>query len=232
MLAINLNSGSLHVEYPYGGEHGKNRNKPYATDDDRVLQHLAVTYSRNHPTMSLVNARCDSKVIVENSGTTHAGVAGNGHVDLFSDYLYLRTNTLAIDAFVTCCNTDDDEQIWYANRKSLLSMIEEVRKGASMGYVVNERNEPIADAVVSHDKSVHRVQTQDNGAYWLLLPAGSHLVTVEAPGYFQVSKVINVTEETRSAKIMIKMHRNESIFGMPRIVFVVMTGKRLSTYRA
>lgn len=226
ILTINLNSGSLHVEIPYGKQGlGKHPYKPYLTEDNRILQQIAETYALNHPVMSLVNSRCDSKAIIEKSGTSHAGVAvRGGRTDYFLDYLYQQTSTLPIDVYMTCCSSDDDNIAWESNKKSLLSVLYKVNEGVT-GYVVSDNNAPIPDAVVTHDKSVHKVESKENGAYQLLLPFGSHLLTVKAPGYYKLSKVVNVTNEGSLTMVMFKLNRDETIFGMPRLMFVIMFSK-------
>lgn len=225
LITVNLNSGSLHVEIPYGGKFGRNSHKPYATDDDRVLRQLAETYALNHPEISLVSSRCGSRAAIENSGWAHAGVAvRNGRNDSLLDYLYLRANTLPLDVYATCCNTDSAERVWATNQKSLLSVLDEAQKAVS-GFVLSEADQPIANAVVSHDKSLHRVESQANGEYWLLLPPGSHLISVEASGYFKEARAVNVTEKRRVTKVMFKLRRDESVFGMPRIMFVIISGE-------
>ncbi|OXU25957.1 hypothetical protein TSAR_015747 [Trichomalopsis sarcophagae] len=230
ILTINLNSGSLHVEIPFGKAGlGKHPYKPYLTEDNIILQQLAETYALNHPVMSLVNSRCDSKAIIEKSGTSHAGVAvRGGRSDYFLDYLYLHTNTLPIDVYMTCCSSDDDNVAWESNKKSLLSVLNKVTGGVT-GYVVSESDEPISDAVVMHDKSIHKVESNENGAYQLLLPIGTHLLSVKAPGYYKLSKAVNVTNEEDLTMLMFKLHRDETIFGMPRIMFVIMSGAVLIT---
>ncbi|XP_058806975.1 LOW QUALITY PROTEIN: carboxypeptidase D-like [Phymastichus coffea] len=227
VVTVNLKTGSLHVEIPFGDKLGKDRARPYRTDDDGMLQHLAETYALNHPTMSLVNWKCDSKAVLEKSGTTHAGVAARAsRNNSFVDYLYLKAGTLPLDVYLACCNTDDDKRAWDSNRRSLLSLVAEVHKGLQ-GFVVSEKGEPIPRAVVSHDRSAHRLESRDNGAYWLMLPPGSHVIVVEAPGYHRLTQVVNVTDRAIMPKVMLKMTRNESILGMPRLLFVILSGSIL-----
>ncbi|XP_023245704.1 carboxypeptidase D [Copidosoma floridanum] len=233
VLTVNLNSGSQHVEIPYGDrQNGRNPRLLFNTDDDKILQHFASTYAFGHPTMPLVNNRCGSKVFIQNSGVTHAGIAqSKDRMDTFLDYMYLQANTLPLDAYITCCNDDNDQDVWEKNMKSLLSVLDEATKGVS-GFIIGKDNEAVVNAVVSHDTSIHKVESRENGAYWLLLPSGSHSITVEAPGYFKMSKIVNVTYEQISPKVVFKLQRNERFFGLPRLAFVIISGAVFVTFSA
>jgi hypothetical protein len=226
MVVVNLRVGSLHVEIPYGDRLGRDSQKPYTTDDEDILELLGVIYTLNHPSMVFVDTRCGSLVEVKNSGMEHAGKASLGAAkNSLLDYLYLRAGALPLEAYVACCDDDDDTRIWTENKRSLLILLGETTKYVT-GYVVNEANEPVARATLTHNHSIHRVHSQEDGAYWLLLPPGSHSIEVDAPGYYRLSQSLNVTYKRNVVKLMFKLKHNNSVFGMPRAIFVIMTGMR------
>lgn len=227
VLAVNLGTGSLHVEIPYGEALGRNFTLPYVSEDEKVLYHVALTYSQHHPEMRLVNSRCNSKVIIETSGVTHAGVAvKGGKNDTFLDHLYLNTSTLGVDVYVGCCNKDDDMLAWNKHKDSLLSMINEVSKSVS-GTVVTEGDRPIVGARISYDRSLHVVESCGNGGFWMLFSPGEHELTVEADGFFEEKRRINATYNGNKMKLTFKLDRNRSVIG--RTFLVVFLGRFLTS---
>lgn len=176
--------------------------------------------------MYAMTPRCNTKTIIESGGVSHAGiVTGGDKNDSLVDYLYLKTTSLPLDVYLACCNTDEESLVYEQNKYSLINIIKEMKKGIN-GFIVDENNEPINGAVVSYDNSRHHIQTQENGAFWLLVPAGTHHIYVEAPGYFNITKRVDLALLKESTTVMLKLRRDETVFGMPRILFVVMTGKR------
>ncbi|CAB0034889.1 unnamed protein product [Trichogramma brassicae] len=224
LMVVNLKSGSLHVEIPYGAALSSNQSQPYITGDDRILQHLAETYTANHPTMTEIGPRCISSPYIEKKGFSHAGIAlKNGYTDSFLDYIYLKSNALPLDAFVNCCSDDNDETAWEDNRKSLMSMLGEAMVHIS-GFVVSNAGAPIPNAVLSHDISKHKIMSQENGAYYIMLPPGGHLIKVEANGYYGMEKIVNVSNSNKiNAKIMFNLEKDDTILGMPRLIFVILS---------
>ncbi|KAK0098361.1 hypothetical protein PV326_009114 [Microctonus aethiopoides] len=222
ILAMNLNSGSLHVEIPYGSKYESMSS--YKTNDDEILNYLALTYTKNHPTMSLGNKICNNDLNIGTNGVAHGGdVIPSGRQHSLMDYLYLNTSTLPLDIYITCCNTDNANDVWKFNKNSLLATIDEIEKGV-MGYVVSSSKESIQNAILSYDDSIHHVMNSESGVYWILLPAGRHTITAEAPGYIPNTKMISVPDLKRFTNLVFQLTRDESIAGMPRLVFVMITG--------
>ena len=58
VLSANFHGGSLVANYPYDDTSNK-RSEYSATSDDDIFRKLALTYSKNHPTMHLNKAQCD-----------------------------------------------------------------------------------------------------------------------------------------------------------------------------
>ncbi|KAJ8675417.1 hypothetical protein QAD02_011203 [Eretmocerus hayati] len=226
MITVTLATGSLHVEYPYGSRLGRNPHQAFNTDDDSLLKHLALTYTFNHPRMSSVNDHCKNTALIEHSGTSHSGVAAHSssaRENNLLDYLYLKADSLPIEAYISCCSDGVAETVWSENKNSLQAILTEASK-ATRGYILDgETGSPVDGALLSHDKSVHTVRSKSEGRYWIKLPHGSHLVTAEAPGFFAMSKVVNVTDNGMEVLIF-KLRKDERIIGMPRLLFVIMSG--------
>ncbi|XP_066602873.1 carboxypeptidase D-like [Prorops nasuta] len=223
MFAINFKSGSRHVEIPFANKYGKNRDMIYETDDDKILQVLASTYVKNNPTINKSQVKCQDfdngyKSVLHGGD----GVAGKTKHSLL-DYVYMKTSTLLIDAYITCCNKDDSISVWQENKNSILAVLDELNRGVN-GYIVNEKNEPIVDTILSYDKSVHQIKSSENGAFWLLLAPGNHSIIAEANGYLKGIKIIFLPDINKFSPLIFKLTRNEFILGMPRIVFVLITG--------
>lgn len=224
VLAINLNIGGQHVEIPFAGRYGQIREQIYNTDDDDVLQDLASLYTKHNIHMTLKNPQCNHDLNINTNGIIHAGMGiGGKREHSLMDYLYLSTSTLMLDVYVTCCNTDDAKNIWEDNKASLLAMIEKLNEGLR-GYVLNENNEPIENAILSYNKSRHYVKSGINGAYSLLLEPGSHVISASAPGYIQQTKVF-ITPDVHYISHLIFKLKYDNFLGMPRIVFIILISK-------
>ncbi|KAK1121827.1 hypothetical protein K0M31_010139 [Melipona bicolor] len=222
VLAINLNIGSQHIEIPFAGKHGKIFKQMYNTDDDDVLQDLALLYTKYNIHMISKNPQCNYDLNVSN-GIIHAGMGISGKREhSLMDYLYLNTSTLMLDVYITCCNTDDSSKIWEDNKASLLIMIERLNEGIK-GYVLNENNEPIENAILSYNKSMHHVKSGTNGAYWLLLQPGTHVISASASGHIQQTKMFITSDVHSISRLVFKLKYNDNFLGMPRIVFVILT---------
>ncbi|KAK2580979.1 hypothetical protein KPH14_006039 [Odynerus spinipes] len=221
LLIVNLNTGFRHVEIPYGSEYSNIEKEAYKSEDDQVLKSLASEYVRYS---SLNSPKCDTKLNIENNAVIHGGegIAGMKG-DSLLDYVYFNTSALIMDVYITCCNTDDSMNVWQNNKDSLLAVIKEASKGVQ-GYVVSENNEPVDNAIVSYDDSVHQVRSGKIGAYWILLSPGSHNITATAPGFMQQTRLISIPDVNKYTHLMFKLRRDESIFGLPRLVFIIITG--------
>lgn len=226
VLAVNLNSGSRHIEIPFGGDYGETREWRHESADENLLQHLASVYAKARADKSSAGTKCDNLNIGDND-VIHAamGIGGKrGHPLL--DYVYLNTSTLMMDVYVACCTTDHSVAVWQENKASLLACIEEVSNDAR-GYVINEDDEPIKDAVLSYDKSPHNIKSDKSGFYSILLLPGDHNVTATAPGYHDETKLVSMHSfKTRKFYTLVfKLIRDDNVMGMPRLVFVMMTGE-------
>lgn len=233
IIAINLNTGSKHVEIPYGVKHADA--EKYATRDESILRSLGKTYAKlaalgktnlsKNPCKT--DVRIDDDDDDDDDGVSHGGdVIAGGRPDSLMDYLYLNSSTLMINAYVTCCNTDNVLQPWKENVKALLGILKSIEQGVT-GYIVTEDDQPITNAILTYDQSSHSVFNNKNGAYWILLPPGSHSVTVNAAGYISDTKLIVIPDVNKFSHLMFKLVRDDSVLGMPRLVFVIVSGKSI-----
>lgn len=223
VLVINLRSGSRHVEIPFNGQFGRSKDKNYETDDDTVLRKLALTYANSLPNRQ----NCNPQVTYENEKVVHAGrgIAKNDK-DSFIDYVYLNTSSLIVDAYISCCNTDDPQKVFEDNRKSILSTIKAANFGVS-GYVVDEANQPVERAVLSYDTSIHRLTNVKTGAFWIPLLPGNHTIVVKAYGYSSDNKTISVKNDNSFSTLLFKLQKDDTVLGMTRLSFVLLGGKIL-----
>lgn len=90
--------------------------------------------------------------------------------------------------------------------------------------MIDVENRPISETYVRVEGSTHVVKGSASGAYWRLLPFGSHTVTVSAPGYLPTTKLVHVTDR-HSAPVMFRLSRDETVMGLPRLVFIMLAGK-------
>lgn len=228
VLAVNLNTGSRHIEIPFGQDYGKRRERKYESmyDDVDSLQHLASVYAAARADKLSANLNCERNLNISDNSVIHAdvGIGGRrGHPLL--DYIYFGTSTLMIDVYVTCCtHTANSILVWQENSASLLACLREVNK-AVRGYVTNENDEPIVDVVISYDSSPHTIKAGKTGFYSILLQPGTHNVTITAPGYHKESKLITISDTRKVSTLMFKLVRDDSIMGLPRLVFIMITGR-------
>ncbi|XP_076646852.1 carboxypeptidase D svr isoform X1 [Halictus rubicundus] len=222
MLAINLNIGGQHIEIPFAGKYGKTPEHVYETDDDAVLQDLATTYAKHNVHMSSKDVFCDRDLNANIDGDIHAGKGiGGKREHSLMDYLYLNTSTLIMDAYITCCATDDSTNVWEDNKDSFIAMIDKLHNGVK-GFVLTRNNEPIENAILSCNNSVHHVKSGVNGAYWLLLQPGTHVISAKAAGYIQQTKIFVTTDVHDISNLIFKLRYNDKFLGMPRIVFIIL----------
>lgn len=226
VLAVNLNSGSRHIEIPFGRDYGKVREQKYESDDEDLLRHLASVYINARADKLSASTRCEQDSnIGDNVINAAKGIGGRrGHP--LMDYAYFNTSTLMMDVYVTCCTTDHSIVVWQENKASLLACIQEMKTGVR-GYVTNEENEPIENVALSYDRSPHLIRNDRSGFYSILLPPGNHNITATAPGYHAETKLVSTSsfEVKRFSRLMFKLVRDDSIMGMPRLIFIMITGK-------
>jgi len=223
VLAINLNSGSQHIEIPFGHAYGKIQERKYESDDEDLLQYLASVYANARTNKLSATSKCERSLNISDNSVIHAGIGIGGKRSLpLIDYIYFNTSTLMMDVYVTCCTTNSNI-VWRENKDSLLACLQEVNKSIK-GYVVNEDDEPIENVILSYDSSPHLIKNGKPGFYSILLQSGTHNITITAPGYHKETKVIS-SDTRKLSRLLFKLIRDDSIMGISRLAFIMITGK-------
>lgn len=150
----------------------------------------------------------------------------NSTEDSLMNYAFQNSNSLFLDIYVSCCNTDNPETVWEENRESLLILMGAINKGV-FGLVVDEKGEAIPNAILSHDSSPHHVKSFKNGAFWILLTAGSHVITASAPAHINETRLVDLPELLKFSYLKFQLQRDKNVLGMPRLAFVFIAGELL-----
>jgi carboxypeptidase D len=223
VLAINLNSGSRHIEIPFGHAYGKIRERKYESADEDLLQYLASVYAKARTDKLSANLKCERNLNISDNSIIHAGIGIGGKRGLpLIDYIYFNTSTLMMDVYITCCTTNSN-LIWQENKASLLACLQEVNRSIK-GYVVNEDDEPIENVILSYDSSPHLIKNGKPGFYSILLQPGTHNITIMASGYHKETKIIS-SDTRKLSRLLFKLIRDDSIMGISRLVFIMITGE-------
>ncbi|XP_033217593.1 carboxypeptidase D-like isoform X2 [Belonocnema kinseyi] len=194
ILSVNLKTGDRKI------------NIPSSNESEEILKDLASDYNKHNPAM---NSKCTEK---ESNNQDAAK-------DSLMNYAYLNANSLFMDISVSCCNTDSAETVWKDNKESLLVLISGANRGVS-GFVVNEKGEALQDVIFSHDSSSHHVKSLKNGAFWILLPFGPHVITASTPGHIEETKLITLPELFKFTSMKFQLQQDKNVMGMPRLAFV------------
>ncbi|XP_047475155.1 carboxypeptidase D-like isoform X2 [Penaeus chinensis] len=146
------------------------------------------------------------------------------HSESLLDCFYGHSETLALNVYYSCCGTPDEKtlgQLWRKHKPALLKYLTLANMGA-MGYVTDLFGSPIPDAQIKFDESEHVVTSSvDHGAWWRPLTPGTHTLTVNAEGYYSQKKLLQVVG---GDTVVFRLEKDDSVFGMPRMVFVIIAG--------
>ncbi|KAK7026825.1 hypothetical protein SK128_005653, partial [Halocaridina rubra] len=214
-MALVLRGGAEGVAVPYSSPH----HSTFLTPDSEVFQQLGSTYSKEAE-MPQDSSSCSSIQFV--NGTTHDGII-NPHAGSLLDFFYENSETFAINVYYGCCGTPDEKSLgllWKKHRPGILKFLTFATKGA-IGYVTDQYNAPISDAKIVVKGSSFITTSKEHGAWWRPLPPGTHTITVEHEGYYKQTKYINVVDGNT---IMFMLKRDDRVGGLPRMVFVLLTG--------
>ncbi|CAG2058637.1 unnamed protein product [Timema podura] len=231
VFLLGLRAGSLHVSLPFNGRYGISSlsSENYLTSDEQILRKLALNYATHHPTMGIGHPNCPSHPEdYFKDGVTNGGL-WDSHEGSMMDYSYLNTSTFQLDIYVSCERTplrSHLPSVWIEHKKSLMSVLNWIDMGIK-GYVVDDIGRPIANASIEVEGSAHRVRSSSTGAYWRPLSNGDHIVTVSSPFHLTTTKLIQVIPGDKATQVIFKLVRDETILGMPRLVFIILSGSSL-----
>ncbi|KAH7960046.1 hypothetical protein HPB49_016638 [Dermacentor silvarum] len=153
VLSGNLHGGAMLVRYPYDDTYGQNTVESRTPDDD-VFQHLARTYSLNHPTMRRFS--CERQ-------TYHDGIVNGAKWYPFKgdmpDYTYVQAGCMEVTLELSCCKYPLSYQLrrfWMDNMKPLMKLIEESQRGQTtvVNITLVRKVRSYHSSGVEYDKSV------------------------------------------------------------------------------
>ncbi|EDW78568.2 uncharacterized protein Dwil_GK16509, isoform B [Drosophila willistoni] len=208
VLSANLHGGSLVANYPYD-DNENDFNDPYSrlrdgningrklnpTEDHALFRHLALVYSRAHPTMHL-GQPCElfrSEVFEEGitNGAQWYSVTGG-----MQDWNYVRAGCLELTIEMGCDKfpmANELRKYWHEHREPLLQFIEQANHGIH-GFVRSSIGTPIAGAVIRLDGANHSIYSTPYGDYWKLALPGQHNVTVVADDFAPLRVEVEVPD--------------------------------------
>lgn len=219
VLSANLHEGDLVANYPFDLSRSSNPQEYSKSPDDNTFRFMAETYAKNHAHMAKNDhAPCDgtaSDAFAHQGGITNGAkwysVSGG-----MQDFNYLATNAFEITLELSCKKFPNPSilpQLWEDNKRSLIQFIWLAHSGIK-GLVVDDvTGEPIPNAIVwvlnatdiyqNTEPIKHSVTTWITGDYFRPLIPGQYQIVVEADGYLQTMKPVNVSMELNtSAKIL------------------------------
>ncbi|VVC30035.1 Peptidase M14, carboxypeptidase A,Carboxypeptidase-like, regulatory domain [Cinara cedri] len=90
------------------------------------------------------------------------------------------------------------------------------------GYVLDIENKPIEKATITDESSFSVSTSYRNGSYSLPIGEGIRTIRVDANGYYPSVKSINI-QGIQSETVIFKLIKDERVFNMPRMVFIILT---------
>ncbi|XP_037777657.1 carboxypeptidase D-like isoform X2 [Penaeus monodon] len=215
-LALVLRGGGQGVAVPLSSV----SNFSMSQHDSEIFYHLGSVYSK---AAGLPQDKSQCKDVKLINGTARDSEY-HPHSESLLDCFYGHSETLALNVYYSCCGTPDEKtlgQLWKKHKPALLKYITLANMGA-MGYVTDLLGSPIPDAQIKFDESEHVVTSSvSHGAWWRPLTTGTHTLTVNAKGYYSQKKLLQVVG---GDTVVFRLEKDDSIFGMPRIVFVIIAG--------
>ncbi|KAK3916566.1 Carboxypeptidase D [Frankliniella fusca] len=234
ILALAIRAGSMHISIPFSNtqQHSSysiSDSNPFATPDDKIFRLIGEHYTALHETMSNGVPHCSkSPTDIFEKGVTNAG-QWRPRSGSFMDFAYQRSGVMAMEIYVDCRLLPDQAPIletWLSHMNSILYLLDVVNgTGAPgfSGYIADDNSRPVEKARLKLDGKPFSVVSGKNGAYWRLTNEGEHTVTVEADGYHPVTKLITISSP-HQVRVMFHLARDDSVMGMPRLIFVMFAG--------
>ncbi|KAL3227775.1 hypothetical protein MRX96_003739 [Rhipicephalus microplus] len=215
VTSLNVLTGGLALALPKGA----------GAIDTAVLRRLAKTYAYHNDDMLNGTFACGSKSYNTSDGILPES-ADLGHLNgSVMDFSYRYSGTYETAAFISCCpapNISEFSALWVQNKQSILNYLLQATQGL-VGYVRTKSRDPIPGANISIEgQPLHRPSTK-LGEFWVPLGEGSYQVVISAPDYYTMTKIVEVYAG-RSTTVEFLLQENIVIAGLPKHVFVVLTG--------
>jgi len=199
VLSGGLHGGALVASYPFDNTPNSMfqsyASTPSITPDDDVFRHLALTYSRNHPTMHLGQA-CKAGTPSFKNGITN-GAAWYPLTGGMQDFNYVWHGCMEVTLELSCCKyppPSDLPKFWEENRLSLVKFLAEAHRGVH-GFVTDENGNPIEKASLKVKGRDVGFQTTKYGEFWRILLPGVYKLEVYADGYAPREMDLMVVDE-------------------------------------
>ncbi|KAL3857080.1 hypothetical protein ACJMK2_011776 [Sinanodonta woodiana] len=185
VLSANFHGGAMVANYPFDSYNSTSQTYGESlSPDDDVFEHLALTYSQSHTTMSLSPDICAGDHFVNGITNGAKWYSINGGMQ---DYNYLSVGCMEITVELSCCKfpwPSKLPQFWSNNKDALFNFLTRAHIGAK-GLVIDNESNPIPNArvYVVGREPVH-FKTSKYGEYWKLLLPGKYTLKAEADGFF------------------------------------------------
>uniref|UniRef100_A0A131YMU6 Zinc carboxypeptidase n=1 Tax=Rhipicephalus appendiculatus TaxID=34631 RepID=A0A131YMU6_RHIAP len=215
VTSLNVLTGGLAMALPKGA----------GAIDMAVLRRLAKTYAYHNDDMLNGAFACGKKSYNTSNGILPES-ADLGHLNgSVMDFSYRNSGTYETAAFISCCpapNISEFSALWVQNKQSILNYLLQATQGL-VGYVRTKSRDPIPGANISIEgQPLHRPSTK-LGEFWVPLGEGSYQVVISAPDFYTMTKIVEVYAG-RSTTVEFLLQENIVIAGLPKHVFVVLTG--------
>ncbi|KAL0970371.1 hypothetical protein UPYG_G00241090 [Umbra pygmaea] len=200
VLSANFHGGELVVSYPFDlSKHPQGQKMFSPTPDEQVFKQIARTYANAHATMSGNNSESCGNFGGQGgivNGAQWYSIAGG-----MQDFNYLHTNCFEVTVELGCDKFPAEEELytgWQDNKEALLTFMESVHRGIK-GVVTDVDGNGIKGARISIKGVRHDITTAENGDYWRLITAGTHILTASAPGYTKAMKKVRLPARMQKA---------------------------------
>lgn len=91
------------------------------------------------------------------------------------------------------------------------------------GYVKDNLNHPISNALIDIIEANVTVLSDSNGKYSVSVPPGTYSIDVSANGYYKNTKYLTI-DSVNPQLVMFTLVKDSNVWGMPRLVFVIFMG--------
>lgn len=97
--------------------------------------------------------------------------------------------------------------------------------GLCSGYIRDESNHPISGSIITVVGTNITEKTDDTGRYGIALPVGIYTIEIVAKGFYENESEVKISEKKQGPVIlMINLKKNNNVWGIPRLGFVLLTG--------
>ncbi|XP_037935345.1 carboxypeptidase D isoform X2 [Teleopsis dalmanni] len=224
VLSANLHGGSLVANYPFDDNENDFTNtqsrsrisslqhhKLNPTEDNELFKHLALVYSKAHPTMHLGDPcplfRNEKFPEGITNGAQWYSVTGG-----MQDWNYIRAGVLELTIEMGCDKFPMAAELpkyWADNREPLILFIEQIQYGVH-GFLKSSISTPVVGASITLDDAKHPSYSSTYGDYWKLALPGRYNITVVADGYTPQRQEIEIANDiNRSMRLDILLMRND-----------------------